>query len=184
MYGVVSQNGGFVNVTTEPARGTTFDIYLPRYTGPEEAQPGAEVPVVPIPTARHEVVLLVEDEPAVLRMVTAALTSLGYRVLAAASPGDALRLATMHSEPIHVMLTDVVMPQMNGRDLADRVKAAHPELTCVFMSGYTADVIAHRGVLDDGIFFIQKPFATAALSAKLREAVRWRARSPHAEANT
>jgi YesN/AraC family two-component response regulator len=117
-------------------------------------------------------------------MVTAALTSLGYRVLAAASPGDATRLAAMHTEPIHVLLTDVVMPQMNGRDLADRVKAAHPEVTCIFMSGYTADVIAHRGVLDDGIFFIQKPFATAALSAKMREAVQWRASRPHTSANT
>ena len=119
-----------------------------------------------------------EDEPAILRMVGRALTSLGYRVLAAATPGDAIRLATAHSGTIHVLLTDVVMPEMNGRDLARRVMSLHPELSCVFMSGYTADVIANRGVLDDGVFFVQKPFSIHALAVKIREAVKRRSGHP------
>jgi PAS domain S-box-containing protein len=169
VYGIVNQNSGFVNVYSEPGLGTTFNIYLPRYAGSEELPLPIEPPVEL--STGHEVVLLVEDEPAILKMVKRALMSLGYQVIAAATPGDALRLATSHPEPIHVLLTDVVMPEMNGRDLARRVMSLHPTLTCVFMSGYTADVIAHRGVLDDGVFFIQKPFSISALAAKMREAV-------------
>ena len=175
VYGIVKQNEGFVNVYSEPGLGTTFNIYLPRYVGPEEPPPPIDA-VTELSTG-HEVVLLVEDEPTILRMVRRALTSLGYRVLAAATPGDAMRLATSHAGPIHVLLTDVVMPEMNGRDLARRVMSLHPELSCVFMSGYTADVIANRGVLDEGVYFIQKPFSINALAAKMREAVN--RHSPH-----
>ncbi len=176
VYGIVKQNEGFVNVYSEPGLGTTFNIYLPRYVGP--AEPPPQLDAVAELSTGHEVVLLVEDEPAILRMVGRALTSLGYRVLAAATPGDAIRLATAHSGTIHVLLTDVVMPEMNGRDLARRVMSLHPELSCVFMSGYTADVIANRGVLDDGVFFVQKPFSIHALAVKIREAVKRRSGHP------
>ncbi len=169
VYGIVKQNEGFILVSSEPGQGTTFEICLPRWEG-HVAVVQTDGPSAPLPGGR-EVVLLVEDEPTMLRAAQSALTSLGYTVLSAPSPAAALHLAYGHSGPIDVLLTDVVMPEMNGRDLAAQLKAARPDLVCVYMSGYTANVIAHRGVIDEGVHFIQKPFTMAALADKMREAI-------------
>ena len=97
------------------------------------------------------------------------LAKFGYRVLAATTPGEAVRMAKAHGGRIHLLITDMVMPEMNGRDLANRLIALHPEIVCLFMSGYSGDVITHRGMLDEGVNFIQKPFSIQALAAKVRE---------------
>ena len=110
-----------------------------------------------------------EDEPAILEMTARMLESQGYSVLAASTPGEAIRLAEEHAGEIHLLMTDVVMPEMNGRDLAKNLLSLYPRLRRLFMSGYTADVIAHHGVLDEGVFFIQKPFSTKDLAKKVRE---------------
>jgi two-component system, cell cycle sensor histidine kinase and response regulator CckA len=114
-------------------------------------------------------VLLVEDEPLIIEVSQAMLEQLGYGVLIAGTPGEALRLAKANAAEIKLLITDVVMPEMNGRDLAKMIREIKPELECLFMSGYTADVIAHHGVLDEGVHFIQKPFSIKNLAVKVRE---------------
>jgi len=111
----------------------------------------------------------VEDELAILNIITMILGKLGYSVLAANSPGEGLRMAREHAGEISLLLTDVVMPEMNGRDLAKTLQSRYPGIKRLFMSGYTADVIAHHGVLEQGVHFIQKPFSLPALAAKMRE---------------
>ena len=115
-----------------------------------------------------ETILLVEDEPAILKMIRIMLEQHGYAVLTASSPTAALSLAENHSDGIHLVLTDVVMPEMNGRDLAEKLTSRYPDLKVLFMSGYTADTIAHQGVLDNGIAFIQKPFSIQDMIQKIR----------------
>jgi PAS domain S-box-containing protein len=167
VYGMVQQNNGFVNVYSEPGQGTTFRVYLPRHsakTAPlSEKAPGRSA------ERGHETILLVEDEPAILKMATMMLDRLGYTVVGAKTPGEAVRLAEAHAGGIHLLVTDVVMPEMNGRDLAKHLLSLHPNLKCLFMSGYTADVIANQGVLAAGVQFIQKPFSLKDLAAKLRQ---------------
>jgi DNA-binding NtrC family response regulator len=119
----------------------------------------------------HETILLVEDEAGILRMVRRMLERLGYTVLTASGPGDAVRAAHEHPGEIHLLVTDVVMPEMNGRDLAKSFASRHPGMKVLFMSGYTADVIATHGVLDEGVHFIQKPFSTQDLATKVRDAL-------------
>jgi CheY-like chemotaxis protein len=167
VYGIVKQNDGFITVDSETGRGTTFRIYLPRHAAlaAEEAEKQEHASS---PTGT-ETVLLVEDEASLLRLAHRLLDALGYTVLAADGPDTALRLAAEYKGEIHLLLTDVVMPGMSGNDLRHRLAATRPKLKCLFMSGYTADVIAHRGVLSEGIQFIQKPFAKVALARKLRE---------------
>ena len=106
---------------------------------------------------------------ALLEIAQTSLTEKGYTVLAARTPGEAIALAGKHPGEIHLLLTDVVLPEMNGRELAEKVRALHPEARCLFMSGYTADLIAHRGVLDQGVHFLQKPFSTRDLAFKVRQ---------------
>jgi CheY-like chemotaxis protein len=167
VYGIVKQNNGFINVYSEPCHGTSFKIYIPRHAGqPVEDRKAS---TAEIPKGRGETVLLVEDEPAILNMTTKMLERQGYTVLAASAPGEALRLAEEHSGEIHLLMTDVVMPEMNGRDLAQNLFSLHPNLKALFMSGYTANVIAHHGVLDEGVDFIQKPFSVKTLAEKVRE---------------
>ncbi|MBN1615493.1 MAG: PAS domain S-box protein, partial [Deltaproteobacteria bacterium] len=167
VYGVVKQNNGFINVYSEPGQGTTFRIYLPRHRVKEASLPDKEAIR---PAARgHETILLVEDEPAILRMTMMMLERTGYKVLAAGTPGEAIALAREHAGEIHLLMTDVVMPEMNGRDLAKNLLSLYPNLKRLFMSGYTANVIAHHGVLDEGVQFIQKPFAKQDLAIKVRE---------------
>ncbi len=169
VYGVVKQNNGFVNVYSEIGQGTTFKIYLPRHLAKTVPLPKKE----PDTTGErgHETVLLVEDERAILEMTTEMLESLGYTVLAAGTPGEAVHLAHEHPNCIDLLLTDVVMPEMNGRDLAKNMLSIYPDIRRLFMSGYTANVIAHHGVLDEGVHFIQKPFSMKDLGEKLREAL-------------
>jgi len=167
IYGIVKQNGGLINVYSEVGHGTTFKIYLPSLkTEPLEEGPAEEPQQLPGGT---ETVLMVEDEDAILRVGKAMLEELGYRVLTSSTPGTAIRMAKENGENIHLLLTDVVMPEMNGRDLADRIKTLFPGLKCLFMSGYTADVIAHHGVLDEGVIFLQKPFSLGDLARRIRE---------------
>lgn len=169
VYGIVKQNNGFIDVFSESGRGTTFKIYLPLNADGREPP---DAPRAAGPALRGlETILLVEDEPSILAMGKTMLERLGYRVLGAATPAHALRLAQEHSGEIHLLMTDVVMPEMNGRDLNRSLSARHPGLKCLFMSGYTPDAIAHHGVLDEGVHFIQKPFTMATLSAKVRQAL-------------
>ena len=167
VYGIVKQNNGFINVYSEPGRGTTFTIYLPRYVG-EVEQARTETAAEPI-LRSHGTILLVEDESAILEMTRRMLEMQGYAVLAANTPDEALRLAKEHANEIHLLITDVIMPEMNGRDLAEKLQSLYPRLKYLFMSGYTADVIAHHGVLDEGVAFIQKPFSRQELAAKVRK---------------
>ncbi|MBU4318011.1 MAG: response regulator [Proteobacteria bacterium] len=155
-----------LNVTTKPGKGTTFSIYLPRHVGEAEeikAESSAE-----ILKGRGENILLVEDEASILKMANRILDGLGYNVLTARTPGEAMGLAKEHAGELDLLITDVVMPEMNGRDLAERLQALYPDIKTLFMSGYTANVVADRGVLAKGVNFIQKPFLRKDLAAKVR----------------
>ena len=169
VYGIVKQNHGMVNVYSEPGKGATFRIYLPRHGSetPLEKGPGRDE----TPKSRGETVLLVEDEQAILRMGEMMLRQLGYTVLAADTPRSAIGMAKKHAGGIDLLITDVVMPEMNGRELAGELDALNPGLKVLFMSGYTANVIAHRGVLEDGMNFIQKPFSMHDLGTRTRIAL-------------
>ncbi|MCO5353881.1 MAG: PAS domain S-box protein [Bryobacteraceae bacterium] len=168
VYGAVTQNHGFIEVDSQPDQGATFRIYFPRHAASTaetvESRPAAE-------TRGKETILVVEDEPAILTMTTMMLQMLGYSTLAALSPAEAIRLAHEHSGPIHLLLTDVIMPEMNGRDLAHHLLSIRPQLRRIFMSGYTANVIANHDIPDEGAHFIQKPFSMSGLGAKIREAL-------------
>jgi len=169
VYGIVKQNNGFINVYSEPGQGTALRIYLPRHEAALQSLP-KKGPATP--DARgSETILLVEDEPRILRMTTMMLERLGYTVLPARTPGEAMGLAGEHAAGIHLLMTDVVMPDMNGRVLAERLQVLNPDLKVLFMSGYTANVIAHRGVLESGVYFIQKPFSKKELAEKVRAAL-------------
>jgi two-component system, cell cycle sensor histidine kinase and response regulator CckA len=170
VYGIVKQNDGFINVYSEPGNGTTFNIYLPRYAG--QAVGVQQETIEEIPLSNGETVLVVEDEPMLLNMDKRMLERLGYRVLTAGGPSQALDLAEAHAGEIRLVITDVVMPDMNGRDLAEKLLSLYPDMKILFMSGYTATVIAHRGVLDEGVNFIQKPFSFKCLGIKVRESLR------------
>jgi PAS domain S-box-containing protein len=167
VYGAARQNNGFINVYSEPGLGTTLTLYLPRHQGSVVTLQAAAKPV----SGGQETILLVEDEPAILDIAREILKRLGYTVLAAGSPDKAIRLARDHVGVIALLLTDVVMPGMNGRDLAQKLVYLYPHLKRLFMSGYTADIIAQSGVLDEGVHFIQKPFSLTGLAAKVREAL-------------
>lgn len=169
VYGIVKQNKGFINVYSEPGEGTTFKIYLPRHMGDTE-QSRASAPA-DIPEGRGETILLVEDESAIRKMGRMMLEKLGYHVLLAAGPAEALRLAETNANRIDLLITDVVMPEMNGRDLSDQMQARSQGLRVLFMSDYTANAIAHHGVLDQGVNFIQKPFSKKDLAVKVRKAL-------------
>jgi CheY-like chemotaxis protein len=170
VYGIVKQNNGFINVYSEPGQGTTFRIYLSRYAG--QAIETGRKNTAEIPLSCGETLLVVEDEPALLRLAKTMLEELGYKILAAGTPGEAIQLAQKNTSEIQLLITDVVMPEMNGRELAKRLQSLYPRMKILFMSGYTADVIAHRAVLDEGVNFIQKPFSMEDIAVKVRDALR------------
>jgi PAS domain S-box-containing protein len=165
IYGIVRQNNGFINVYSEPGVGTTFKVYLPRVEGSAATAVEAEGAA---PRGGTETVLVVEDEAAILELARESLEQFGYTVLTAGSPAEAIGRSEEYPGRIHLVITDVVMPQMNGRQLVDRLTAARAGLKCLYMSGYTADVIVHRGVLEEGVSFISKPFSLAVLAERVR----------------
>jgi PAS domain S-box-containing protein len=167
VYGIVKQNNGFIDVKSEPGQGTTVEIYLPRNTA--ETGRASRTEVAQSTAGGHETILLVEDEAMILDITTKMLERQGYTVQAAATPGQAIRLAREYTGKFHLLITDVVMPEMNGRDLAKTLLPLYPNLKQLFMSGYTANLIAEHGVLDEGVQFIQKPFSVQTLAAKVRE---------------
>ncbi len=167
VYGIVKQNSGFINVYSEPGQGTTFSIYLPLAVGLTLAD--IKSPGSTIATNNTETILIVEDEQNLLHICQTMLLDLGYNVLAAGTPEAALRLAADHKDGIDLLLTDVVMPGMNGRELQTQMQKSNPDVKCLFMSGYTANVISHHGVLDQDVHFIQKPFTFKEISGKIVE---------------
>ncbi|HNX35778.1 MAG TPA: transporter substrate-binding domain-containing protein [Kiritimatiellia bacterium] len=169
VYGIVKQNDGFITVDTEAGKGTTFKICLPRFKGKDEFPPVTSL--AEAACDGHETVLLVEDEPALLNLCKRMLECRGYHVLAAATPDEALAVAQKNASNIHLLLTDVVMPEMNGRELATRLTAICPNLKCLFMSGYTSNYIASQDLLNADAGFIQKPFSMSNLCAKVVEAL-------------
>jgi CheY-like chemotaxis protein len=167
VYGIVKQNNGFINVYSEPGQGTTFRIYIPRHEGVAGELSTGKAPAIPL--GRGQKVLLVEDEQAIRRLGEAILKKLGYQVVATSMPDEAIRLAQENGGTIDLLLTDVVMPGMSGHQLADQLHAIYPEIKILYMSGYTSDVISHRGVLPSGVNFIHKPFTQRDLAVKLHE---------------
>jgi CheY-like chemotaxis protein len=169
VYGIVKQNNGLINVYSEPGRGTAFKIYIPRHEkapSEEETERTSDMPM-----GSGEVILLVEDDPGILGMGKSMLERLGYSVLTARGPREALDLVKGHDGRIDLLITDVVMPNMNGRDLAGRIEALRPGVRILFMSGYTANAIAHHGVLDPNVHFVQKPFSMQELAEKTKKAL-------------
>lgn len=169
VYGIVKQNDGFINVYSEPGQGTSFHLYLPRNLEQALVLPAEQTGEVR--PGHGERVLVVEDEAPILQLTRVILEGLGYRVLTATTPDEALRLADEQGEAIDLLLTDVVLPGLNGRELAGRLRSRYPRMGCLFMSGYTANVIAHRGILDEGVHFVAKPFSREELAARVREAL-------------
>jgi PAS domain S-box-containing protein len=167
VYGVVKQSGGNIWVYSEPGQGTTFKLYLPRVDKTGEPIP-AEAATLPV-RGGHETILLVEDESGVRDLATEILAGIGYRVLTARDGQHALEVAAAHAEPIHLLVTDVVMPRVGGRALADRLRPMRPDTRILFMSGYTEDAIIQHGLLVSGIAFLEKPFTPARLAGKVRE---------------
>jgi len=166
VYGIVKQNNGFIHATSEPAKGTSFKVHLPQSDARDVAITVASKEESP--KGRGETVLLVEDEKSPRVTCRLFLETLNYKVLVAETPGEALRMTGQHPGDIHLLLTDVVMPGMDGNQLAKRISAIKPGVKVLFMSGYTADVIAQRGVLDEGVHFISKPFTRYDLALKVR----------------
>ncbi|MGV8120314.1 MAG: PAS domain S-box protein [Candidatus Xenobiia bacterium LiM19] len=167
VYGVVRQNDGFITVYSEPGLGTTFKLHFPRHKGDFPAEP-AESQAEPEHGGK-ETVMIVDDEAAIIETVQMVLESLGYTVITAVTPAEALHLAEKHTGEIHLLITDVIMPGMTGPELSDQLRSLCPDLKALFISGYTSDVIAHLGVLEDGVHFIQKPFTRKGLAAKIHQ---------------
>ncbi len=167
VYGIIKQNNGFINVYSEPGRGTTFTIFLPRHT--DEGGVTLKEHAFDWPAKGNETILLVEDEVSILKMTALMLEGQGYTVLTAGNSGEAINRFNEHTGMIHLLMTDVIMPDMNGRDLVEKLHLLSPQLKCLFMSGYTSDIIAHHGVLDEGVYFVQKPFSLPDLAVKVRE---------------
>ena len=168
VYGIVKQSGGYVWVYSEPGRGTTFKIFLPRVAAVSEAAAMETSSTTAKPERGKETILIVEDEPNLLRLTNQYLLHQGYLVLAAVDGASAIQVANAHPGPIHLLLTDVIMPGMNGHELAQQLLKLRPTVKVVYMSGYTENAIGHNGMLDQGITLLQKPFTLPALKEKVR----------------
>ncbi|MBU1105120.1 MAG: DUF3365 domain-containing protein [Candidatus Riflebacteria bacterium] len=168
IYGIVKQNGGFVNAESEPGKGACFKIYLPRHVA--EAEP-VQLNNVTDLSSKGETILLVEDEDSIRKMSKMMLERLGYIVLAARTPAEAIQLAEKNSDSVSLLMTDVVMPEMNGRDLAMRINSICPGIKNLFMSGYTSNVKVNHDILDGNLNFLQKPFSMKGLADKVRQAL-------------
>ncbi len=169
VYGIVMQYGGAITVSSVPGQGTTFELYLPQQTQTSaEALPRQQQPLRDV---GDETILLVEDEPAILELGRYILEQRGYTVLTATTPDKALALATEHRQTIDLLVTDVIMPKMNGQVLAENIKALQPAIKVLYISGYTADVISRHGVLHPDVQFLEKPFSGSGLGKKVREAL-------------
>ncbi len=167
VYGIVKQSGGHIWVYSEPGQGTTMKIYLPHAEESTEIS-AAEDHSVALPRG-SETILLVEDEDAVRGLAQLLLEESGYQVLEAANGGEAMLICEQHQGPIHLIITDIVMPRMSGPELVRRLVSIRPDIKALFMSGYTDDTIVHRGILDEGVAFLQKPFTFESLTRKVRE---------------
>lgn len=166
VYGAIKQNHGFITFYSEPGHGTIFNVYLPRVKTIEDRVPET---VAKLDRKGSETILLVEDEEMLLKLETDILTESGYQVLAAATTDLALSLAQDHPGPIHLLITDLIMPVMNGRELAATLQPLRPEMRVLFMSGYSADIISSQGIIDEGVHFLQKPVSFDSLTAKVRQ---------------
>lgn len=171
VYGIIKQNDGFINVYSEPLKGATFRIYLPRFKA-EAEDLQQETAQVQESLRGEETILLVEDDLALLVLTRRMLEDLGYTVLSAQSPKEAIQLVENHTGDLHLLVTDVVMPEMNGRELQEWLIGIRPSLKCLYVSGYTANMIAHRGILEEGVHFLSKPFGRDELARKIRATLR------------
>jgi two-component system cell cycle sensor histidine kinase/response regulator CckA len=170
VYGIVKQNQGLIYLYSEPGAGTTVKIYIPRYAGGGEMEEEVGRPKS-LPVGERETILLVEDEASLRKLAARMLKDLGYQVLEASSPKEALELCESYKGNVDLLFTDVVMPLMNGRELSERIREMRPGVRTLFMSGYTSNAIAHHGVLEPGMEFIQKPFSMRELALKVKEAL-------------
>jgi nitrogen-specific signal transduction histidine kinase/ActR/RegA family two-component response regulator len=166
VYGAVKQNNGFIDVSSKLGKGTTFSIYLPRHRG-ETRLVKIEGEIEPA-LLGHETILLVEDELSILEMTTTILQHLGYTVLPVSTPGEAIRMVNEFIGDINLVATDVIMPEMNGRELVQRLLTIQPKMKILFMSGYAANILGSQGMLNDGSFFIQKPFSLKKIATTVR----------------
>jgi two-component system, cell cycle sensor histidine kinase and response regulator CckA len=169
VHGIVRQSGGHVMVYSEIGRGTTFKVYLPRLEEGQRMDALAAPAVIEAPPSGTETILLVEDESSLRVMISEILQTAGYTVLEGPTPEQALAAAGAHKGPIPLVLTDVVLPRMSGRQMAEALRSSRPDSRVLFMSGYTDDAIGHHGILDPGVHFLQKPFTTEGLLHKVRE---------------
>jgi PAS domain S-box-containing protein len=167
VYGIVKQSEGYISVYSEPGRGSTFKVYLPRLNEAVKARRKEELPAT---DARgQETILVVEDEPMIRELIETMLKSRGYSVLTVDNPVQAAAFSAQHAGPIHLLLTDVVMPGISGREVASKISAQRPDTKVIFISGYTPNAIVHHGVLDEELHFLEKPFTAATLCNKVRE---------------
>jgi PAS domain S-box-containing protein len=179
VYGIVKQSGGYIWVYSEPDRGTTFKIYLPRVDQPAEGT-GADNRTKSVQRGT-ETILLVEDDPQLLQLSSSVLVHCGYKLLVAGSPEEGIEICKANHRDIRLLVTDVVMPRMNGRQLAEQIQKVSPHVKVLYISGYTSNAIVHYGVLDPGLWFLPKPFTLSALVAKVREVLDSDASAPQAE---
>jgi DNA-binding NtrC family response regulator len=169
VFGIVKQNNGFINVTSSPGQGTTFQLYFPRFIGDSDIQSEDKEEV---DLSGTETILVVEDEEELLSLTKGALEAQGYNVLGALAPSEALAVCEKYDKGIDLLITDVVMPGMNGKQLKELLEVRYPSLQTLFISGYTSEIVAKRGVLEEGMNFLQKPFTPGALLIKVRKALK------------
>jgi CheY-like chemotaxis protein len=167
VYGIVRQNKGWIGLYSEPGKGTTFKIFLPQLA--EAGKPAARASGEEMLTlGGTETILIVEDQSEVRELTAKVLRQYGYRILESANGSEALRLCEARRDEIHMMITDVIMPGMSGRDLADKIAALHPDIRVLYISGYTAELICHDDITGSAFAYLQKPFTPLALACKVR----------------